>query len=43
MKIEKVLEEHFEVKKIGNDYGINYDEYPWSIKQHPLCRFKKII
>ena len=34
MKIEKVLEEHFEVKKIGNDYGINYDEYPWWVKQN---------
>ena len=43
MQIEEVLEEHFELKKIGKEYGINDDEYPWWVEENTFNSDSKKI
>jgi GR25 family glycosyltransferase involved in LPS biosynthesis len=43
LTIKEVLKEHFELKKIGNDYGINFDEYPWWVNDNTFSSNSKII
>lgn len=43
LTINKVLEEHIKLKKIGNNYGVNYTKYPWWVNNNIFSSNSKKI